>query len=220
MGVRSRPREIAPTDLKLLEQIRHGAITAWRTAGTRSPIVLVAVVAFTLSPFIAFVPTMAIEIFHAGATGTSWLVTAQGVGAVIAAIGMPSVARRTSRLAVIEGSIAVMIIATAGYALAPSLPLSVMAMMILGGAYIGALTGLNSTVQLLAPAAERSRILSLYTMSLSLAYPLGAFLQSFVVKGWGLRETTASSAVVMGVVVVFLRWRRPQFFRVMAATEK
>jgi predicted MFS family arabinose efflux permease len=57
-------------------------------------------------------------------------------------------------------------------------------------------------------------------MSLSLAYPLGAFLQSFVVKGWGLRETTASSAVVMGVVVVFLRWRRPQFFRVMAATEK
>lgn len=220
MGVRSRPREIAPTDHKLFEQIRHGALTAWRTPGTRSPIVLVAVVAFTLSPFIAFVPTMAIEIFHAGATGTSWLVTAQGVGAVIAAIGMPSIARRTSRLAVIEGSVLVMIAATAAYAVAPSLPLSVMAMVVLGGAYIGALTGLNSTVQLLAPAAERSRILSLYTMSLSLAYPLGALLQSFVVKGWGLRETTVSSAVVMGIVVLYLRWRRPDFFRAMAATEK
>ena len=93
-------------------------------------------------------------------------------------------------------------------------------MVVLGGAYIGALTGLNSTVQLLAPAAERSRILSLYTMSLSLAYPLGAFLQSFVVEGWGLRETTASSAVVMATLFALLRWRRPDFFRVMGTTEK
>ena len=220
LGVRSRPREIAPTEHRLFEQIQHGARTAWRTAGTRSPIVLVAMVAFILSPFIAFVPTMAIEIFHAGATGTSWLVTAQGVGAVIAAVGMPSVARRTSRLAVIEGSLVAMIAATVAYALAPTLVFSVVAMVVLGGAYIGALTGLNSTVQLLAPAAERSRILSLYTMSLSLAYPLGAFLQSFVVKGWGLRETTASSAVVMATLFALLRWRRPDFFRVMGTTEK
>ena len=123
-------------------------------------------------------------------------------------------------LAVIEGSLVAMIAATVAYALAPTLVFSVVAMVVLGGAYIGALTGLNSTVQLLAPAAERSRILSLYTMSLSLAYPLGAFLQSFVVKGWGLRETTASSAVVMATLFALLRWRRPDFFRVMGTTEK
>lgn len=218
MGVRSRPREVPPTEHRLWEQIRHGAVTAWRTAGTRSPILMVAIVAFLLSPFIAFVPTMAIEVFHAGATGTSWLVTAQGVGAVIAAIWMPNLARRTSRLAVIRGSALVMVIAVVAYGLAPSLWASVVAMVIIGGAYIGTLTGLNSTVQLLAPAAERSRILSLYTMSLSLAYPVGAFAQSFLVKSVGLRETTVASAVVTACVLGLVWLRRPSFFTVMGAS--
>lgn len=217
LGVRSQPRVVPPTEHHLWAQIRHGAQTAWRTTGTRSPIVMVAIVAFLLSPFIAFVPTMAIEIFHAGATGTSWLVTAQGVGAVIAAVWMPNVARRTSRLAVIQGSIVVMVLAVAAYGLAPNLWLSVIAMVIIGGAYIGTLTGLNSTVQLLAPAAERSRILSLYTMSLSLAYPFGAFLQSFLVKSVGLRETTVASAIITALIIGALRLRRPVFFRVMGA---
>jgi MFS family permease len=218
MGVRSTPRQVPPTEHHLWAQIRHGAHTAWRTAGTRSPIVMVAIVAFLLSPFIAFVPTMAIEIFHSGSTGTSWLVTAQGVGAVIAAVWMPNVARRTSRLAVIQGSVLVMVLAVVAYGLAPNLWLSVLAMVVIGGAYIGTLTGLNSTVQLLAPAAERSRILSLYTMSLSLAYPFGAFLQSFLVKSVGLRETTVASAIITALVVGGLRLRRPQFFTVMGAT--
>lgn len=213
--VQSRPRPATAVVGHLLDQIRHGAKTAWGTPGCRSPIITVAVTAFMMSPFISFIPTMAIEVFHAGAAGTSSLVTAQGVGAVLGALVLPALARRTTRLRVLEGSVVVFVVAVLGYAVSPTLVMAVVAMVIVGAAYIGTLTGLNSTVQLNAPISERSRILSLYTMSLSVAYPLGAFLQSFFVHRFGLRPVTLISAGLMLVIVASTRLFAPRFVAVM-----
>ena len=66
--------------------------------------------------------------------------------------------------------------------------------MLLGGAYVGTLTGLNTSVQLHAPASERSRILSLYTLSLSMFYPLGALVQAAFARTWGVRPVTLCDA--------------------------
>ena len=213
--VRSRPRPATVVVGHLLDQIRHGAKTAWGVPGCRSPIVSVAVIAFMMSPFISFIPTMAIEVFHAGAAGTSSLVTAQGVGAVLGALVLPVIARRTTRLRVLEGSVAIFVLAVLGYALSPSLVIAVGLMVIVGATYIGTLTGLNSTVQLNAPTSERSRILSLYTMGLSVSYPLGAFLQSFFVHRFGLRPVTLLSAGAMLVILILTRLFVPRFVSVM-----
>ena len=213
--IRSRPRVIVPAVGHLLDQIRHGAKTAMAVRGCRSPILSIAVIAFIMSPFISFIPTMAIEVFHKKEIGTSSLVTAQGVGAVIGAVLLPALAARSSRLRVLEGSLMVMIFSLAAYAASPTLAVAVALMVVVGAAYIGTLTGLNSTVQLHAPMSERSRILSLYTMSLSVAYPLGAFLQSFFVHRFGLRPVTLISAALMLVVFLVVRFFTPRFIAVM-----
>ncbi len=171
-----------------------GARRAWQVLGCRYPILGVGVVGLTVSPFITLVPAMAIEVLHAGRVGTSWLVTAQGVGAVVGALTLPAVAARTSRVAVLRGSLAVSALAMAAYGLAPSLALSLVALVVLGGAYVGTMTGLNTTVQLHAPVAERSRILSLYTLSLSLSYPLGALVQASLTHVMGVRGVTELGA--------------------------
>src|SRR5665213_2343639 len=64
------------------------------------------------------------------------------------------------------------------------------AMVLLGGAYMGTLTGLNTSVQVHAPRAERSRILALYTLSLSMFYPLGALVQADLAKTFAVRHVT------------------------------
>jgi len=216
--VKSRPRQLVAPVGHLFDQIRHGAKTAMAVRGTRSPILSIAVIAFILSPFISFVPTMAIEVFHAGEVGTSSLVTAQGVGAVLGAILLPALAARTSRLKVLEGSLIVMIVGLAGYAVSPTLSVAVVVMVVVGAAYIGTLTGLNSVVQLHAPGGERSRILSLYTMSMSVAYPLGAFSQSFFVHRFGLRPVTLISTGLMVCVYLAVRAGAPRFISVMGDT--
>src|SRR5487761_2047332 len=192
------PVRPAPTSrVRPWAEIVVGARQAWRVRGCRYPIVAVAIVALTVSPFIALVPAMAIQVLHAGRVGASWMVTAQGVGAVVGALVLPAVARRTSRVGVLRASVATALVADVLYGFAPNLGLAMGALVLLGGAYVGIMTGLNTTVQLHAPRNERSRILSLYT--LSLAYPIGALAQAAAARTWGVRPVTVVGAGVLAL---------------------
>jgi hypothetical protein len=88
----------------------------------------------------------------------------------------------------------------------------------LSGGYIGVLTGLIASVQLHAPLAERSRILSLYTLSLSLFYPLGAVCQAAMARVWGVRPVTVASAVVLAVVLFAVSVLYPRFWAEIGST--
>ena len=89
----ARPR--VADRLRVLGDTLVGMRAAWSSRGCRNAIIGVGIVAFFISPFITLVPAMAIDVLHSGKVGTSWLVTAQGVGAVIGALTLPALARRT-----------------------------------------------------------------------------------------------------------------------------
>ena len=216
--VRAPARPAPTTKVRVWAELAHGARRAWAVRGCRYPILGIGTVAVIASPFIALIPAMAIDTLHAGRTGTSWLVTAQGVGAVIGAVLLPAVAARTSRIAVLRGSLFCVAVGLGFYGFAPDLALSFCALVVVGCAYIGVLTGLNASVQLHAPLAERSRILSLYTLSLSLFYPLGAVLQAAFAHVWGVRPVTVTSAVVLGVVLVVVTVVYPRFWAEIGST--
>ena len=214
--VRTEPRARLTTKVRPWAETVFGARRAWAVKGCRYPIIAVAAVALIVSPFIALVPAMAIDVLHAGKSGTAWLVTAQGVGAVIGSLTLPNLARRTSRIFVLRASLAAAVGADVVYGVAPTLWFAALALVILGGAYVGTLTGLNTSVQLHAPLSERSRILALYTLSLSLAYPLGALVQAALAKLWGVRAVTIGGAVLMGAALLVVLRAMPQFFTEMA----
>jgi len=216
--VRCAPRPKPTTPIRLWSETKAGATRAWSVKGCRYPILGIGTVALIASPFIALVPAMAIQTLHAGRLGVSWLVTAQGVGAVIGAVTLPALARRTSRIAVLRGSLATVALALALYGLAPTLAFAVAALALLGGAYVGTLTGLNTAVQLHAPANERSRILSLYNLSLSIFYPLGALAQAAIAKAWGVRPVTVGAAVLLALALAFVTLWRPVYWREIAVT--
>jgi MFS family permease len=213
--VRTPSREKPTTRVRFFAETLAGAKRAWSVRGCRNPIVGVGVVAIIASPFIALVPAMAIIVLHAD---TAWLVTAQGVGAVLGALTLPVVAKRTSRLAVLRGSVVVLSLSLACYALAPDLALSLVALVFVGGAYVGTLTGLNTSVQVHAPRAERSRILALYNLSLSIFYPLGAFVQADLAKHFGVRQVSIVSAVLLMSVLVVVRLAAPQYWSAMGSS--
>jgi MFS family permease len=216
--VRSAPRPNPTTSIRIWFETKHGAVRAWAVKGCRYPIIGIGTVAFIASPFIALVPAMAIQTLHSGRTGVAWLVAAQGVGAVIGAVTLPGVARRTSRIAVLRASLAAVALALALYGCSQTLGFAVASLLLLGGAYVGTLTGLNTAVQLHAPASERSRILSLYTLSLSIFYPLGALVQAAFARAWGVRPVTVCDAVLLALVLGIVTLWRPEFWREIAAT--
>lgn len=216
--VRTPHRDKPTHKVRFFAETAHGARAAWRSKGCRYPIIGVGLTAFIASPFIALIPAMAIEVLHAGKSGTSWLVTSQGVGAVTGAFTLPTVAKKTSRLTVLAGSFIAMAIGLVGYGLSPNLLCASGALFILGASYLGVLTGLNASVQLHAPKNERSRILALYTLSLSIFYPIGAVLQSAIAKAWTVRSITVSEGLVLAAVLAGLFLFHRTFWREIGVT--
>jgi MFS family permease len=216
--VRSPARPKPTTRVRVWAETVVGARRAWEVKGCRYPILGIGTIALIGSPFIALIPAMAIQTLHAGRAGVPWLVTAQGVGAVLGALTLPPLAKRTSRVKVLKSSVAGVAVGLALYGAAPNLALAVAALALLGAAYVGTITGLNTSVQLHAPIKERSRILSLYTLSLSIFYPIGALAQATIAKYWGVRPVTLSAAGLLAVVFVLVTVRRPLFWAEIGST--
>ena len=216
--VRTVARPKPTTRVRVWAETVVGARRAWEVKGCRYPILGIGTIALIASPFIALVPAMAIQTLHAGRAGVPWLVSAQGVGSVLGALTLPSLAKRTSRLKVLKSSVAGVAVGLALYGAAPNLALAVAALALLGAAYVGTITGLNTSVQLHAPVKERSRILSLYTLSLSVFYPVGALAQATMAKIWGVRTVTLSAAGLLAVVIVLVSVLRPVFWDEIAST--
>ena len=207
----ARPTERAP----LRERLVDGARATAAEPGCRLAVGMIAVVAVTASPFIALVPAVAVKLFHSGSRGTAVLVTAQGVGAVLGALALAPLAERLGRHRVLVGALFGVCAAMAGYAVAPALAFSALAIVILGGFYICVLSGLNTTIQLRAPVELRGRVLGIYMMALGVLYPVGAVAQGWVADRVGLRVVTLGGAAVLAVVVAA---RQPRMRDALAET--
>lgn len=186
----------------LHRRVVAGVRIALAEPGCRAAIGSISVVALLVSPFIALVPAMAIDVFHRGASATSMLVTAQGIGAVVGALVLPALAARVGPGRAVVGALAALPVAAAAYGLAPTFWLSAAALAVLGACYLCVLSGLNTVVQLRAPERARGRVLGVYLMGLGLVYPLGAVLQGAVAGSGGLRAVTVAGAAGLGILLV------------------
>ncbi len=193
------------TSPSLRRRLAEGARATYRSPGARFAVVLISVVALTASPFIALVPAVALEVFHSKATGTSVLVTAQGIGAVGGALAITPLVSRFGRRAVLLGDLVGVCAFLAAYAWAPDLWVAAGAILLVGACYIGVLAGCNTIVQLFAPVDLRGRMLGIYMMALGILYPVGALAQGALANRAGLRVVTAAGAAVLLAAVTALR---------------
>jgi MFS family permease len=203
----------------LWTRIRIGARAARANPGARAAIVLIAFVALTVSPFIALIPARAYELAGGAqvrhlhpdafrqsvAAITGYLTTAQGVGAVIGALAITTMATRFGRRRMLLLNVIAAPIAVCAYALVGSTLLAVIALGVVGMLYIGILSGANTVVQLWAPTEFRGRILSLYLVALGALYPLGGLAHGWIADRIGLARTTCAAAGLM--LLILLVWR-------------
>lgn len=210
--VRLPARAAPPPGEGLFARMADGARLAWTEPGCRSAVILIGIVAFVGSPFIALVPAMAVTALHAGARGTSVLVTSQGVGAVAGALALPVLAARRGQGRTVRWALSAFPVALAVYGVAAGLWPDAVAIAAVGATYIGVLSGLNTVVQVRAPAVARGRVLGIYMMVLGGMYPLGAVVEGALERAVGTRPVTVASGIVLLLVLGALAVvRRPWF---------
>jgi len=206
---------------RLFAEIRRGVRIALGEPGCRAAISLIGLTALLAAPFIGLIPAMAIEGLGlhgraAQSAGTSTLVVAQGLGAVLSLLAVPTIANRVGRTMVLRAAMVITGPLLVLYGLSPRLVLATPALFLLGASYLAVLTGLNAVVQLRVPDHARARVLSLFTFSLSSFYTLGLVFQGDLAHrlggGHGVRVVTVVSGVTYLGVVVALMVLRPHWF--------
>ena len=210
--VRSSAKGSVSSQEELWPGIVRGARLAREDAGIFLMMMSTLVVAALVAPFIGLVPVFAIRVFHQGAAATSLLVTAQGVGAVTAAMVLGPLLERFGRKRVLEWCVLLIGPMAALYWMAPTLHAAALAIVGLGGLYMATLAGFNTTCQLRAPRELQARISSLYGMMLGVGYAGGVWLQGALADRVGVRFVTASAALLFLALVLSLRLLRPRCF--------
>jgi MFS family permease len=189
-------------------QVRAAVAEVWRRPELRIPLGMM-VVAGTLSfNFQVLLPLLARFTWHGTAGTYALLTSAMGVGSVMGALATG--ARNRTGPTLLVGAAALFGIAQLVAAAAPVLAWQVAALVPLGMASVTFAAGVNSTLQLTAGAAMRSRVMALYSVVFLGSTPIGAPLVGWLAGVGGPRAGlvlggVAAIATAAGARVAYAR---------------
>jgi MFS family permease len=143
---------------------------------------------------------MATRGLHVGATGFGFMTAAMGIGAVTGGLMIAALGKTGLRPLVLAGS--AFGIAMALAALAPSLPLELVALALAGGASISFMSTGNSTLQLNSAPAMRGRVMSLWFVAFQGSTPIGGPIVGGVMEAAGARAGLGLGAVTCVAVAL------------------
>jgi MFS family permease len=174
-------------------QLREGLRYIRRTPELRIPLLMMAIVGCLGYEFQVSLPVMARQGLHTGAAGFGFMTAAMGIGAVAGGLLVAARGRTGVRTLVIASAAFGVTFALA--AVAPSLPIELVALMLVGWASISFMATGNSTLQLAAAPTMRGRVMSLWFVAFQGSTPIGG-----PIIGWLLAWAGARAGLGVGAI--------------------
>jgi predicted MFS family arabinose efflux permease len=186
-----KPAERARGDLR--RALRH----VRATPGLWIPLAAMVLVGTLSFNFQVLMPLLASDTWHGTATTYALMTMAMGVGSVAGALLTGGIGRVTPRL-IVGASTAFGVFGLLA-AVAPSLPLQILALVPLGAVSVTFAAGVNSSMQLASDPALRGRVMSLYSVVFLGSTPIGAPL-----VGWLAEVASPQAGLALGGAAALL----------------
>ncbi len=187
-------------------QLREGLRYVWRTPALAAPLAMMALVGCLAYEFQVSLPVMAREGLHVGAAGFGFMTAAMGVGAVVGGLLVAGMGRTGMATMVLAATAFGLFLLLAG--IAPTLPLELCALALVGGASIAFMATGNTTLQLAADPSMRGRVMALWFVAFQGSTPIGGPIVGWVMEQAGARAglylaaATCLLAAGLGLVTV------------------
>jgi MFS family permease len=174
-------------------------------------VLLRAVVFFAFASAIwALLPLVARGLLGGDAAFYGVMLGAVGIGAIGGALGLPALRKRMDSDQLLLGVAIVTAVVMAGLALAPPKSLAIAILLLLGAAWIVALTTLNGAAQSILPNWVRGRALAVYLTVFNGAMTAGSLCWGLVAQELGVPATLAVGAGCLLVAgILFHRVKLP-----------
>jgi MFS family permease len=198
-----------------LAHMKEGVVYAWRTPRLRNLLILLGTAGSFGFQYTVLVPIYADKLLRAGATGYGILMSAAGVGSLLAALTLTGKQDRAKLRRNLLIGLSLFGAGLIGFSLSRVFVLSVALNLVVGFGMVLYGASTNTLVQSAVDDAYRGRVMSLYTLMFIGTAPLGSFVLGSVAQHFGAPWATRISGglCILGALWVFQR------LRVLARTE-
>ncbi len=191
-----------------LQQMREGWHYSRQHPVIAPLLLLSAVVSIFAVNMVTVLPSFAATVLHSPINGYSTLSTAQGVGAVVGALGLVFLTRRLGRGQVVtvitlELSLACVLLSRMTF-----VPLAALLMGLVGIGFVTFFVTINTLLQNAAPDEFRGRVMSLFTLTFLGLTPFAALAMGYLAELVGTPNAMALYGLLNGLFcgLILLRW--------------
>ena len=212
--IRLEPRARASAGTAVA-RLAEGVRYVWRRPGLRNLLLLLALMGGFGFQYMVLLPVYARTILDAGPREYGLLVSAFGIGSILAAVRMMRTLSRWDLRRHLLVGLVIAGLGQAGFAWSRSLPLTLMMGFLSGFGLILYISSTNTLIQLSADDAFRGRVMSLYTFAFVGMAPFGALLAGSLAERFGAPIATSVCALLLLAGALWVSQR----LRVVAARE-
>ncbi len=210
------PAALVRVDASLWSNLVDGIDYLRREPVVRGLVLLAAVPALFVLNYLVLMPVYARDVLAVGAPGLGLLTAAVGIGALAGALAVAVLRPSGGSGALLLAGLTVASSALVVFAVSRWLPLSLVALAVLGAAQVAYYATTNTLIQILVPARLRGRVMSLYILTSLGVIPFGNLLAGLVAQTFGPTVALAGGGLATLLVVAWVVARFPELRRVEA----
>lgn len=199
-----------------LVEFREGQAYIRQTRSVAMIILMAAVLGFVGFPLLQQIPVIARDVLAQGldteaarAARNSALYTAQGVGALVAALGLASFNPKNKGRLLTAGQV-VFIAGLLAVAFTRNLPVALLIFVLIGWGSITALATMNTLIQLEVPDYLRGRVFSTYLWGLQGIAPFGSLVVGWMAQNWGVPSAALACGMICLVIIGGIHLTNPE----------
>jgi MFS family permease len=212
------PAALIRVEASLWSNLVDGIDYLRREPVIRGLVLLAAVPAVFVLNYLVLMPVYARDVLAIGPSGLGILTAAVGVGALTGALSVAVLRPSGGSGALLLVGLSVASSALAVFAVSRWLPLSVVALAVLGGAQVAYYATTNTLIQILVPARLRGRVMSLYILTSLGVIPFGNLLAGLVAERFGPTAALAGGGFLTLLAVLAVAEAFPDLRRLRAET--
>ncbi len=192
---------------RLREGTRAGAMTEgirylYSVPQLRSLMFLVIGVTLFGWSYMVNLPVVAGNLLHGGPSTYSALLSANGAGALLAALSQAALAGRLDARKMLFVGLGVFILGLLGLSFANTLAASVVLLVFIGWGLITFFITANTTLQRRAPDELRGRVMSIYSFAFAGLVPFGSLLAGWVASQFGVADAFRLNAFLLSCFAI------------------
>ena len=183
-----------------LRAFAEGARHVWHHPGVRLAVMLALFTALTGQPLQYVAAAIASDGFGRDSTDSAALMTALGVGALLASLFAGQLARRRSRYWMVVCALAMYVAAPLIVASGRVFAVAVVGYFVGGMAHFTFAVQVNSLIQLETPDHLRGRAISFYLLAILTGIAFGPLVMGALIDAMGVRATLGADAAIVAIV--------------------